>query len=108
MGIKWERRKLIYYSLEHVSSSSKSEVKKHADGQTSIHFPGSINSSSMTVRSQPSLQGSVRNYSASSVIQSLPPKPTSVENVSIHAQIKQFNFEQERLRLEEKQLDLRE
>ena len=100
---------MIYYSLKHVSDSSKqsdqscSEVTKHTEGQTSIHHPGSnVDSSAMTASSQPPPQDSVANYSISSIIHSLASERTSIENVQIHSQV---NFEQERLRLEEKRLD---
>ena len=110
MGIQWEKRKLIYYSLKHVSGSSKqsdrsrSEVAKHTEGQvTSIHRPRSnIDSSTMTAPSQPPSQGNSTNYSVSSIIHSLASERTSIENVQIHSQV---NFELERLRLEEKRLD---
>lgn len=112
MGIKWEGRNLIYDSLKHTSDfsikpdNSRSEVTKHIEGQTSIQHPGpNINDSTTTVSSYPSPQGNARNYSVSSVIPLLALERTSIDNVQIHSQIKQVNFEQERLRLEERRLE---
>lgn len=56
----------------------------------------------MTASSQPPPQDSVTNYSIGSVIHSLASERPSIEHVQIHSQV---NFEQERLRLEEKRLD---
>jgi hypothetical protein len=112
MGIEWEGRNLIYDSLKHTSDFStkpekyRSEVTKHIEGQTSIQHPGSnINDSATTVSSHPSPQGNARNYSISSVIPLLASERTSIGNVQVPSQIKQVNFELERLRLEERRLE---
>jgi hypothetical protein len=116
MGIEWERQKLIYYSLKsspRQPDQSCPDVTKHTEFQMSINHPASgINSSVLNVLSQPLPQDSVRNYSDSSIIHSLSSERTSIGNVETRPQIKQVNFEHERLRLEEKRLefdmDLRE